>query len=66
MELFQSLTDNGKDILYLEEEVGSFLLEWMSMITEVGREQDYLDVLINIIKYNASYLDEDIIGGIVQ
>ncbi|XP_073996859.1 TSC complex subunit tuberin isoform X2 [Rhodnius prolixus] len=66
LELFQSLTDNGKDILYLEEEVGSFLLEWMSMITEVGREQDYLDVLINIIKYNASYLDEDIIGGIVQ
>ncbi|CAH1389862.1 unnamed protein product [Nezara viridula] len=66
LELFQSLTDNGKDILYLEENVGMFLLDWMTVIVSVGKELEYLNILITCIKYNASYFDEDIICGIVE
>lgn len=66
LELFQSLTENGKDILYLEENVGMFLLDWMTVIFNAGKELDYLNILITCIKYNASYFDEDIICGIVE
>lgn len=66
MELFQSLTDAGKDILYMEDTVGIFLLKWMPDIIKAGKELDFLGILVTCIKYNASYFDEDIIAGIVQ
>ncbi|XP_014260624.1 tuberin [Cimex lectularius] len=66
LDLLQSLTDKGKYILYIEEEVGGFMLNWMPAITVAKRELDFLKILINLIKYNASYIDEDIITGIVQ
>uniref|UniRef100_A0AAU7B8N1 Tuberin n=1 Tax=Pyrrhocoris apterus TaxID=37000 RepID=A0AAU7B8N1_PYRAP len=66
LEIFQTLTDSGKDILYMEENVGRFLLEWMPDIISVGKELDFLCILITCIKYNASYFDEYVISGIVQ
>lgn len=66
LELFQTLTDTGKDILYLEEGVGLFLLEWMPDVINAGKELDFLCILVTCIKYNASYFDENIIAGIVQ
>lgn len=65
-ELFQKLTDYGKDISFFEEEVGIFLLNWMPVIIAAGKASDFLEILVNYIKYNASYIDEDIINGIVQ
>ena len=65
-ELLQSLTDNGKDILYFEEEVGPFLLYWMPVVIGVARTKEFLSMLVNVIKFNAAYVDEDIISGLVQ
>lgn len=65
-ELLQALTDNGKDILYFEEEVGSFLLGWLPSITGTGKTLDYIGLLVNVIKYNASYVDDETISGLVQ
>jgi hypothetical protein len=65
-ELLQSLTDNGKDILYFEEEVGPFLLHWMPAVIGLARTKEFLSMLVNVIKFNAAYVDEDIILGLVQ
>lgn len=65
-ELLQALTDNGKDSLYFEEEVGSFLLGWLPNITGTGKTLDYLGLLVNVIKFNASYVDEETTSSLVQ
>ncbi|KAK2584988.1 hypothetical protein KPH14_008518 [Odynerus spinipes] len=68
LELLQSLTENGKDILHLEERMGPFLLEWLPTITnEDGkRGAEFLSLLVNIIKFNSAYIDEHIISGLIQ
>jgi tuberous sclerosis protein 2 len=65
-ELLQSLTDNGKDILYFEEEVGPFLLQWMPTVTGVARTKEFLSMIVNVIKFNAAYVDESVISGLLQ
>lgn len=65
-ELLQALTDNGKDSLYFEEEVGSFLLSWLPNITGTAKTLDYLGLLVNVIKFNASYVDEETTSSLVQ
>ena len=46
--------------------MGPFLLEWMPIVIDANKEQDFLNILINVIKYNAAYIDEDVITGLVQ
>lgn len=52
--------------MYIEEEFGPFLLEWMPEITQAGRELDFLNMVVNVIKYNAAYIDQEIVSGLVQ
>ncbi|XP_029054023.2 tuberin isoform X1 [Osmia bicornis bicornis] len=68
LELLQSLTENGKDILHLEERIGPFLLDWMSVVTagDGKRSAEFLSLLVNVIKFNSAYIDEDIISGFVR
>lgn len=68
LELLQSLTENGKVILHLEERMGPFLLEWMPSVTgdDGKRGAEFLSLLVNVIKYNSAYIDEDIVSGLVQ
>ncbi|KAF7385574.1 hypothetical protein HZH68_014004 [Vespula germanica] len=68
LELLQSLTENGKDILHLEERMGPFLLEWLPTVTndDGKRGAEFLSLLVNIIKFNSAYIDEHIISGLIQ
>ncbi|XP_015588565.1 tuberin [Cephus cinctus] len=68
LELLQSLTENGKDIVHLEERIGPFLLEWMPAVTsgDGKRGAEFLSLLVNVIKFNSAYIDDDIISGFVQ
>ncbi|KYM81590.1 Tuberin [Atta colombica] len=68
LELLQTLTEHGKDILHLEERMGPFLLEWMPTVTagDGKRGAEFLSLLVNVIKFNSAYIDEDIISGLVQ
>ncbi|XP_076652775.1 TSC complex subunit tuberin isoform X1 [Halictus rubicundus] len=68
LELLQSLTENGKDIIHLEERMGPFLLEWMPIVTagDGKRGSEFLSLLVNVIKFNSAYIDDDIISGLVQ
>ncbi|XP_027626788.1 tuberin [Tupaia chinensis] len=54
LEVFKALTDNGRHITYLEEELAEFVLQWM----EVGLSSEFLLVLVNLVKFNSCYLDE--------
>ncbi|XP_058013384.1 tuberin isoform X8 [Ahaetulla prasina] len=58
LEVFKALTDNGKHITYLEEELAEFVLQWM----KVGLTSEFLLVLINLVKFNSCYLDDYIAG----
>nr|XP_008541532.1 PREDICTED: tuberin isoform X1 [Equus przewalskii] len=54
LEVFKALTDNGKHITYLEEELAEFVLQWM----DIGLSSEFLLVLVNLVKFNSCYLDE--------
>uniref|UniRef100_A0A452SGK8 TSC complex subunit 2 n=1 Tax=Ursus americanus TaxID=9643 RepID=A0A452SGK8_URSAM len=54
LEVFKALTDNGRHITYLEEELAGFVLQWM----DVGLSSEFLLVLVNLVKFNSCYLDE--------
>ncbi|KAM5152339.1 tuberin [Mantella aurantiaca] len=53
LEVFKALTDNGRDITYLEEELAAFVLQWM----EVALSPDFLLVLVNLVKFHSCYLE---------
>ncbi|XP_068103396.1 tuberin [Hyperolius riggenbachi] len=52
-EIFKVLTDNGRDITYLEEELAAFVLKWM----EVDLTADFLLVLVNLVKFHSCYME---------
>ncbi|KAM4750543.1 tuberin isoform 2-T3 [Anableps anableps] len=56
LEVFKALTENGKDITYLEEDIARFILLWM----DIGLTSDFLHVLVNLVKYNSCYLDQNV------
>uniref|UniRef100_W5M5G2 Tuberin n=1 Tax=Lepisosteus oculatus TaxID=7918 RepID=W5M5G2_LEPOC len=56
LEVFKAMTENGKDITYLEEDIARFVLLWM----DVGLTADFLQVLVNLVKFNSCYLDQNV------
>ncbi|KAK6623829.1 hypothetical protein RUM44_010685 [Polyplax serrata] len=66
LELLQALTDNGRDILHLEDEFSDFLLKWTPEVINAGKAAEILGLLLNVIKYNASYIDDCNIVDVVD
>lgn len=66
LEMLKVLTDKGKDIQNFEEEMGGFMLKWMDRMIDAKLTAQYLELVVNIIKFNTAYMDRDIIVGIVQ
>ncbi|XP_017841753.2 tuberin [Drosophila busckii] len=66
LELLDMLTENGKDITNFEEKIGKFMLLWIPAISDADLLSPYLDMLVNLIKFNAAHLDKDVLVGIVQ
>ncbi|RXM27679.1 Tuberin [Acipenser ruthenus] len=56
LEAFKALTENGKDITYLEEDIADFVLLWM----DTGLTAEFLQVLVNLVKFNSCYLDQNV------
>jgi len=63
--VLQALTVEGKDLEYIEDEIGVFLIESMKDVMSSERIPDFLRLVVNVVKFNAAYLDEDIVAGIV-
>lgn len=66
LELLKTLTDSGKNITYFEESIGQFMLHWIPAIVNAGLTEPYLEIVVNMIKFNAAHLDKVIIVGIVE
>ncbi|CAH0719708.1 unnamed protein product, partial [Brenthis ino] len=64
--LLYTLTNSGKDIKCLEEQIGPFLLEWLPQIQTPAHIIDFLNLVTNVVKFNAAYLNEEIVHGIVN
>ncbi|XP_063533671.1 uncharacterized protein LOC134743970 [Cydia strobilella] len=67
LSLLSTLTNAGKNIECFEEQVGEYLLEYMRSVGETGPAlPELLALVINVVKYNATYLDEHVVHGIVD
>ncbi|CAL1542795.1 unnamed protein product [Lymnaea stagnalis] len=66
LELFKTLSECGKNLLYFEDKIGGFLLHLMPDVLSAGLVVSFLPIILNVIKYNAAYLDEDVMSGLVQ
>ncbi|CAG4992292.1 unnamed protein product [Colias eurytheme] len=64
--LLHTLTNTGKDIKCFEEEIGPFLLEWLPQLPGPAQIIDFVQLITNVVKFNAVYLDEEIVHGIVN
>lgn len=42
------------------------MLSWLPAIQEANLLRPFLDMLVNLIKFNAAHLDNDVVVGIVQ
>jgi len=50
----------------MEDEMGAFVLEWMPEIVTANLTVEYLDLLNNLIKFNAAYIEETEITKLIQ
>ena len=66
IELLKAMTDNGKDLLYLEESIGGFLLQFLPQVSQLQLLKQFLPFLLNVIKFNSAYVDGNMIGGVVS
>ncbi|XP_063961204.1 tuberin-like isoform X1 [Lytechinus pictus] len=66
LDMLRALSDNGKNLLDFEEDMGPFLVLWMPDVISYGKTAEFLQVLVNVIKYNSCYLDDHVIAGLVQ
>ena len=44
---------------------GEFLLSWMRDVISTQYMNSYMKLLINVIKFNAAYLDEEVVAGLI-
>lgn len=64
--MLKALTENGKDIKDFEDEFGPLALKWMDQVMSVKLTAQYLEMIVNVLKFNAAYVDREIIVNIVQ
>lgn len=64
--LLHALTDSGKNISCVEEQIGPFLVDWLPQVQPPALLVDFLQLVTNVVKFNASSLDEEIVHGIVE
>lgn len=66
LELLKALSENGKKITYFENDIGPFLRSWLPEIIAAGKASEILPLLVNLIKFNAAYLDDREIESFIQ
>jgi len=66
IEFIGALTDDGKDIVYVEDEIGIFLLELLTQLVEANQScTDFLVLVINMVKFNSAYLDPEVVAKLI-
>ena len=62
--LLVAMTDNGKDIIHIEEQVGPLLLELFQVGDSLVMEQ-LLVFTSNMVKYNSAYLGQTVVSALI-
>ena len=63
-----ALTDTGKEIQHIEEQIGVFLLHLLHLVSEADDEEARAQVLAlvsNMVRYNSAYLDQEVVAGLI-
>lgn len=66
LDLMFALTDDGKNIEYCQNEIGVFMVNWFDKIIAASKLTDFLKLLTNLIKYNASSFEHDVVSDIIK
>lgn len=66
-EFLKALTENGRDVSSFDEKIGPFLLTCMPTSGKGPvKTKAFMSFLVNVIKFTQSFLDPDVLEGIVQ
>lgn len=65
-DFFREVIAEGKQLEYIDEYVGPFLLEWLPGLLASPQAADALNLIIVLVKFNSAYLDEPVVTGYVK
>lgn len=65
-DFFREVIAEGKQVEYIDEYVGPFLLEWLPRLLTSPQSTDALNLIIVLVKFNSAYLDEPVVTGYVK
>ncbi len=57
--------EQGKDILHFEERIGPYLYNSFPKWLKHEGFYKFLQILLNVIKFNPAYLDPDVVCGLI-
>ncbi len=66
IELLKAMSNTGKDLLYMEDTIGLFLLHFLPRVSQSQLMAEFLPFLLNVIKFNSAYVDGNVIDGVVR
>lgn len=66
LSLLNTLTNTGKNIKLIDKDIGDFMLHWAPAVLEANLMAEYLEITINMIRFNAACLEKPVIAGIVK
>ncbi|KAK4309742.1 hypothetical protein Pmani_018669 [Petrolisthes manimaculis] len=65
-DFFREVIAEGKQLEYIDEYVGPFLLDWLPGLLSSPQAADVLNLIIILVKFNSAYLDEPVVTGFVK
>ncbi|XP_042230186.1 tuberin-like isoform X2 [Homarus americanus] len=65
-DFFREVIAEGKQLEYIDEYVGPFLLKWLPGLLASPQSADALNLIIVLVKFNSAYLDEPVVTGYVK
>ncbi|XP_045114580.1 tuberin-like isoform X4 [Portunus trituberculatus] len=65
-DFFREVIAEGKQLEYIDEYVGPFLLDWLPGLLASPQAADALNLIIVLVKFNSAYLDEPVVTGFVK
>lgn len=64
--LLNTLTNAGKNIKLIDRDIGEFMLHLAPAVLEANLMAEYLEIMTNMIKFNAACLEKPVVTGIVK
>lgn len=58
LDILVALTDNGRTLIHIESQIGELLVSWQNTFALFEKKNEFLNLVVNVIKYNVAYLDE--------